>query len=928
MLILKSRIAKAHGSAEQLLNQLGNIPFDAIVKPSRKTKLKFRDDARAIIRDIEAVGVATSSPAWELADLLLPPGVCRLERDKRELGLIDYDDMLAWVWRALEGPAGAALVTALRARFRCALVDEFQDTDDLQWRIFKRIFVEGKGDNRLYVVGDPKQAIYAFRGADVATYLKARDELTAASGPPIKLLDNFRSTAALVDACNHIFDQKAPDPLFSGAIRYDDPVRCGRPDRTALDASGNPAIPVVVMRYQRVDGDKASAAEARAAIGRHIAVQLRELLFNDALKITIHEDNAAARTVNPSGVFVLTRTRMESAEVGEYLREAGVPFAFYKQEGLFQAPEASYVLDVLRAIGEPQFRSNRLKAWLSPFFAEPLRELALIGEVPATHPLNERLYEWKGIAERGRFADLFDRLLHQSGLAYRELLLAASQRRLTNYLHILEILLAQALGRRLAMPEIIALLEDYISERALPEIEEGNIQRLETEQEAVSVITVHMSKGLEADVVALFGGMGKPPDWRNLVAVYHEGSQRRFAIGKSAKASKKERLEQERKDENHRLLYVALTRARARLYLPMLPEDSTKKDPDGYYAALNRRLLEVAAKAGRGAIAKLFTVQDVAEPLYESATSDELRQRLAQWSPPAALMKDDGGRPASEFAKLRRSHAPLAMRSYTSLRSDEEVERWDIPVEEFKSDLEMPGDDQDLPGGRDVGIFLHEVIEKIAMGSFAESSELDSWRKRDDVKRLFRAAMHRNQIKEPWFERGTQAVFNALTVALATSSGRTVGPICQLLQSVRELEFVYPIPEASHALLSAAGRGAWTVERGYLKGFVDIVFQDHERVYFADWKSDHLPSYEPGAIEDHVRKHYPLQAQIYTIGVIRLLQIRNRDDYEQRFGGLLYIFLRGMDGTGRRGVYFRRPAWSEVCDYEADLMKTGAGADA
>jgi len=931
---LKQRIAQARGSGERLLEDLGKVKFDALLNPmlrpgKRQAGLKFSVKARAIASDIEAVEIAAGSLAWELVDLLLEPVVRRLERDKHENGLIDYDDMLAWVWDALEGPGGAALVTALRERFRCALVDEFQDTDDLQWRIFKRIFVDGKGDHRLYVVGDPKQAIYAFRGADVFTYLKARDELTADGRPPIKLLDNFRSTAALINVCNHIFDRHAPEPLFNGAIRYDDPVRCGRPDRRALDARGNAAIPVLVMRYQRADRTKASAAEARAAIGRHIAAQLRELLFDDAHKITIHEDNAPPRTVKPSGVFVLTRTRQESAEIGEYLREAGVPFAFYKQDGLFQTAEASYVLDVLRAVGEPQLRSNRLKAWVSPFFAVPLRELALIEEVAPANALNERLYEWKAIAERGRFADLFDRLLHQSGLAYRELLLARSERRLTNYLHIFEILLAQALARRLALPEIIALLEDYISERALPEVEESNFQRLETEQEAVSVITVHMSKGLEADVVALFGGTGRPPDWRNLLAVYHDGLERRFAMGPAAKESMKGQRTREEKDENHRLLYVALTRARARLYLPMLPENSTKKEPDGFYAALNQRLLEIVSEPGGSETAKLFAVQDVMEPLYETSDADGLRERLAQWTPPPALMNDDSGRAGeSEFSKLRRRHAPLAMRSYTSLRGVEETERWDIPVEEFKSDLEMPGDDQDLAGGREVGIFLHEVIEKVAMGSFAESSKLDSWRKRDDVTRLFRAAMHRHQIKEPWFERGTQAVFNALTVPLATSSGRTVGPICQLLQSVREMEFVYPIPESSHPLLGAAAQGAWTVERGYLKGFVDIVFEDQKQVYFADWKSDHLPSYEPGAIEDHVRKHYPLQAQIYTIGVIRLLQIRTQDDYERRFGGLLYIFLRGMDGAGRRGVYFHRPAWSEVCDYEAGLMKTGTGSDA
>jgi exodeoxyribonuclease V beta subunit len=289
---------------------------------------------------------------------------------------------------------------------------------------------------------------------------------------------------------------------------------------------------------------------------------------------------------------------------------------------------------------------------------------------------------------------------------------------------------------------------------------------------------------------------------------------------------------------------------------------------------------------------------------------------------------DDSKDVAAEgsFWKLRRSHYPLVVRSYTSLRGLEEEQRWDIPPEEFKRDLEMPADERDLAGGRAVGIFLHEVIERVAMESFVQTPEPEAWRERDDVKGLFYGAMHRNQVKNQaaWFERGTQVVFNTLTALIAISDDRHVGPLHRC-SSVREMEFVYPIPESSHPLLAAAARGEWTVERGYLKGFVDFVFEDGGLVYFADWKSDQLSSYEAAEIEGHVRNHYWTQAQIYSIGIIRLLQIRTEDDYERRFGGLLYIFLRGMDGGGRRGVYFHRPAWSEICAYEAALIRIDAG---
>ena len=169
-----------------------------------------------------------------------------------------------------------------------------------------------------------------------------------------------------------------------------------------------------------------------------------------------------------------------------------------------------------------------------------------------------------------------------------------------------------------------------------------------------------------------------------------------------------------KKDENQRLLYVALTRAQARLYLPMLPRRFDQEGrSDGYYAALNQRLLEIARTGRASANSRLFAVQDVAETSMKAPTRTACRERLGAWTPPPALLDDQAGiAPESQFSKLRRNHAPLAMRSYTSLRSREETERWDIPAEEFKSDLEMPADEQDLPGGRDVGIFLHEVHRK------------------------------------------------------------------------------------------------------------------------------------------------------------------------------------------------------------------------
>lgn len=181
--------------------------------------------------------------------------------------------------------------------------------------------------------------------------------------------------------------------------------------------------------------------------------------------------------------------------------------------------------------------------------------------------------------------------------------------------------------------------------------------------------------------------------------------------------------------------------------------------------------------------------------------------------------------------------------------------------------------------------------------------------------------MRRHRVRDQrWKDRGAETVFNTLRSRITLGAGISIGPLCGL-PSVREMEFVYPIPESGHPLLQFGTDGKWKVERGYLKGFVDFVFNHCGRTYFADWKSDLLPSYERPVIEAHVKRHYDLQARIYSVGVIRLLRIRNEEEYERRFGGLLYVFLRGMKAEGGgAGVYFHRPPWAEITRQETGLI--------
>lgn len=990
--------ARARGATGNLLRDLVQFDFLPLLNPKHvgaKTMPKFRGalTARTLrFLDVAARAQIASSLEVQIADTFLPQIAERLDRDKRERGAIDYDDMLAWVWSALASPRGAALVTALRERYRYAIVDEFQDTDDLQWQILRRVFVTNARPPYLYVIGDPKQAIYAFRGADVFTYRQAREEL-AAFGPSVPLVENFRSTADMIAACNVILDQSAAPPFFSGKIRYDNPVWSGRDDLRALNVGGKPIQPVTLMLL----GEKsASASEARAALGRYIAATIRGLLSDPARRIAMRGAANGPRAVGAEEIFVLTRTGFESLEIGKYLREAGVPFAFYKQEGLFQAGEAADILDVMRAIEEPGDRSRRLKAWATPFFAVPLREVDQVDELDAAqadraprargnrlweplrewgalaeadravnatqgdkalnvtradraadavqadravdaaqadrasrapgNPLWERLREWNALAQAECFAELFDRMLHQSGLAFRELFASDSLRELTNYLHVFEILLEDAHGGGLSLAELIELLDDYVRERAVPAREDPGVQRLESERKAVQVMTVHKSKGLEADVIFLFGGAYRINS-SDPVAIYHEGFERRVAIGKTAKDAVSDRIDCEQAEEEQRLLYVAMTRARAKLYLPLFPEGSTKAPVSGYYSHLNRRLLALEADRSRDEFNHYFQIDKIALARPARRDEEQIANAFLAWTPPEKLLRDEDAALESELRRIRRRRAPLLVRSYTSLQKFRpERDPFGLEPEDFKSDdddASQAAEAADLPGGRSVGIFLHEVIEKLDFATLDASPTLAAWNARDDIRKLIAAAMRRHQVLDPrWHERAAEIVFNTLRAPIAFEGVVRIDGLYKC-PNVREMEFVYPIPELHHPLLAASHDGAWTVERGYLKGFVDLVFEHNGLFYFADWKSDLLDSYERAAVKEHVQQHYELQAQIYSIGVMRLLGIRDEREYRARFGGLLYLFIRGIGGggSGDRGVYFHRPRWAELVAAERELIR-------
>lgn len=936
----------------------------------------LRDDVLpAILAACPALGPVTAAlatvhrsllePAALAAHLFLPTVRDEARRAKRHRGQVDYEDMIVRLREALEpsAPGADLLLGALRGRFRHALVDEFQDTDAAQWTTFQRLFVEGPPGRRLFVIGDPKQAIYGFRGADVYAYLGACESLLAGS-PPVRLGECFRSTPAMIDAWNHLFRQDATPPFFTpppdGEVTYT-PVTPGpRPSpRIAWRTrEGGDVPPVHVFHATSPPGQSLSVTALRAELAARLAAELRALVKGGGLWVGTA---AEPRPLAWSDVFVLTSNRYEAEELGRHLRAAGVPYTFYKQAGLFQTDEARAVADLLEAVAEPHDPARRRRAWEGPFFGLSLAELERCRDLPGDHPLLRRLLDWSRHAERHRAASVFERLLADSGVLRRELLLVEHERALTNVLHLFDLLAERAARTGATLGELAAFLRGRATAEDREE-EDEDVQRLETEADAVQLLTMHKSKGLEAEVVVLFGGYSDPKDkvvtpYHELqneedpekeegvqTHVYHEGRRRVVHVGALEPGSDAARLvAAERKGEWARLAYVATTRARARLYLTSFGKhvvtDEETGEPvldaegapvtawdfpnlGGAHGALAERLHAIATSADPH---PGFEVEPLAFEPAPQPPVEVVRAACEGWRPPA----DPGLAPAPDpatYAALRAQHAGRLQTSYTQLSkaAGSKAVAATVPAADPAGaaapalTVEETPDPDALRGGLDVGNFLHRALELLPFPSALEAPTLEAWAERADVQEAVRRAQWRYPIAPRTLPAARRLLFQVLRAPVTLGETVLAQGVAAAPQGHKELAFVYPIPEAAHAgRLVPDADAPFEVGQGWIRGVMDWVVVLDGRAWVVDWKSDTLPAYDDATLAACVAERYDVQRRLYGLALAKLVQPRGPDDVAARVGGVAYAFLRGMkDGAG---VWFARPTWEELLADEAWL---------
>jgi exodeoxyribonuclease V beta subunit len=867
----------------------------------------------AVYRSGAELGPSGDGPGPTLVGEMLAEVMRRADRDKRRGGMIDFHDMLRLTAQALTAADGAdALARRLAARFPWALIDEFQDTDPLQWQIIDRVW--GAAPARgLTVVGDPKQAIYSFRGGDVHTYLAATAALRAREAVTIDLDVCQRATSAMIDAVNHLVCR--PAPLIEGGIRYDRPVTATGAVELCWD-DGAACAPLALLPLQAPTSD-----DAKRIVADAVADEIGRLVLGSRrLRGRLRGEE---RPIGPGDILVLTRTNAESMAVASAIRARGVACALAQAEYLFSTIEARDVLHLLEAIASPRDHSARLRAWMTDFFAVDPDHLSRAPELSDDHPLCARLHDWRALASRLDYARLFASIMSESRVAERVLATGRGERAVTNLAHVLEHLHAEVERSRCELPELVARLRSWIRDAESGRPDDSDVQRQETDRDAVQVMTMHRAKGLEAWVVFLASHTKSNPS--RSTRLYHDDDARRLVLvqvekeGKdkdAALAELKERAKLDQTCEDQRLAYVALTRARGRLYLPVV-EDTRKKKPRGRdgggYAGVtgalfeNLSALDAAVRNGKAP----FACDRWSLPAGEREPLDVSTLELP--APPVLA--------AVASAPVR---AGFIVTSYSRIKQQAQLEVEVLREEVTGEDRSRrPPDVDDLPGGPATGHLLHEALELLDVERAVDATSVSAWLARPEVTAIFATGERRHGVSARHRARAAELVHRALVTPIV--AGELQLPPLGRAKLAREVEFVFPIPERGPAVgrpspdrgSAASGpprRANDGGERGFVKGFIDALvrWDGDERWFVVDYKSDVI-DLSAEAAEEHVREHYETQVRLYALAAAAMMKLRDADDHARRFGGLLYCFLR----SGR--VVHRAPSVADLDAYRAEL---------
>ena len=842
--------------------------------------------------------------------------LAEVDTRKRQRGILGYDDLLTRLADALAADDSPAQLQ-MHQRWPIVMVDEFQDTDPVQWKVIDRAF---SGRSTLILIGDPKQAIYAFRGGDIVTYLKAAET----AGVQRTLATNWRSDGDLVQRLQVILRGAAlGDPKI---IVH--PVEAHHVGSRLAGATANDPFRLRVVRREtmgRSGTNPILIGDLRSHIPADMAADIGDLLSSGA--------TFDGEKVGAGHVAVIVEKHKDARACFDALCEAGIPAVYTGDSDIFKSAAAEDWLCLLEAFEQPHRAGMVRAAAATMFFGETAESLVAGGDA-LTDRVAETLREWAGHARERGVAAIFE-AAQLSGMGDRVLSWQGGERLMTDLAHMTQLLQDAAHREHFSLPALRDWLRAQRDEGAAAE----RFRRLDNDAAAVQVMTVFGAKGLQFPVVYLpFEFNRNIQDWE--LVVFHEGDQRCLYVGGSDgpnfKAIARQAKDEDASDDS-RLTYVAMTRAQAQVVAWWAP---SKDEPNG---GLSRLL--------RGRRPGEAVVPDRASP--DKISDDDAMALFREWEAAGGLVIEDSvarpvpalpaDEPRSDLAARhfhrsidatwrRTSYSGLIRAAETTpVSSEPEVIELDdevaeIPLTTSAVGADVPSPMADLPTGAKFGTLVHAVLETADPFAADLAAELEA------------------RVREHAVWWPVDVPTAELAAALVPLHDTPLGPLADgvtlrqigLQDRMREMDFEFPLaggdsraaapeirlshvgellrahlpkddPLALYAdRLTGAALGGQPL-KGYLSGSVDAVLRIGDRYVVVDYKTNWLgdPAQpltaadyaQPRLAEAMLHSDYPLQALLYSVVLHRFLRWRLPGYVpEKHLGGVMYLFLRGMCG--------------------------------
>ncbi len=845
-----------------------------------------------------------------------------------------YDDLLQKVDQALTDPErGSQLAESLQKKYPFALVDEFQDTDPVQYSIFNSIYPESSTQTGLLMIGDPKQAIYAFRGADVYTYFRAASEST---GTFYTLKNNYRSSPQLVEAVNRLFEQTEAPFIEEeiGFFRSDS----GRPGlRNAFQTNEKSPPPFRLTTRKGIETNKSSSKEFAFS---HTVQQIASLLE----QLERGEVTLEGRKLQAADIAVLVQSHKDARELKARLKRAGVDSVAISRDKVFESPEARRLQLVMDAVLDPLNRTKVNSALLSGFFGISLNQLMVLQQdEEAYQALIEELQELQETWNSDGFYPMFRSLLFSGDRLQHFSKLNDSERVLTNLYHLADICgKAEQEGRL----DPHALFSWYQKEMAEPDKDEEKTLLLESDQNLVKISTIHNSKGLQYPVVfcpVLWDGKGIK---NRLLEPYHRPGEDELIINIDRHRSEAREVATRKRTlesaaEEVRKAYVAVTRAR--FFCSVIWDTHNTSHFSGLGALLvGRKYVTETIENNYKTIKEKGLIDDdhfldLFRELDQSH-SDLFEIRIAD-DQDEILLGDSGRKSENESGLMVRPYngrkelpAQRHLDSFSSLtgqKTEPGAPDYDQIMEAYAEALSPVQPEEkglnmyQFPRGATAGTVIHKIFEHDDF-DFAHPAGEQS-------RSIVRDVLEQYRFDEKWMPVLLEMLEQ---VSGAELSGFNLHEVSRDNQ-LREMEFYFSSkPSTSERLLHIIRNGKHSAGefgqglKHFMTGFIDLIVRVNGKYFILDYKSNYLgdspEDYRPEVLQQEIEAAgYDLQYHLYIVALIKYLRKRVPGfDYDRHFGGAAYLFVRGMKKNSGNGVWVHKPERNVIEQLEMELSRT------